>query len=309
MEKKVFVIFLFLVLAIFISFPHTCISQTNTFPSTGNVGIGTTGPGAILQLAPPSGQFGLPTSTAATSPRILKIWSPAYTSVGLDFGVQASGGTKGWIQARDQASDSTYYDLLLNPLGGNVSIGTTSPGSRLDLKGTLRLSGSSSGYVGFAPQAGAGSTTYTLPASDGTNGQVLTTNGAGQLSWADKDSSTNLAIRVVSFTLPGTAIAGENKTCSFIVPFNFTITKAYAYARTVPTGAALIFDIIKNGTSIWHTNPGNRLQITSSQNMGIQTNFDTTTFAELDIIDIDLVQIGSSIAGADITVEIKGTVS
>jgi hypothetical protein len=43
--------------------------------------------------------------------------------------------------------------------------------------------------------------------------------------------------------------------------------------------------------------------------MGIQTNFDTTTFAEYDIIDIDLVQVGSSTAGADITVEIKGTVS
>jgi hypothetical protein len=203
---------------------------------------------------------------------------------------------------------ATASQLYLK-VGGNVGIGTTFPGSRLDVKGTLRLSGSSSGYVGFAPPAGAGSTTYTLPASDGTNGQVLTTNGSGQLSWADKGSSANSAVRVVSFTLPGNAIVGENKTCSFIVPFNFTITKAYAYARTVPTGAALIFDIIKNGTSIWNTNPGNRLQITSSQNMGIQTNFDTTTFAEYDIIDIDLVQVGSSTAGADITVEIKGTVS
>ena len=43
---------------------------------------------------------------------------------------------------------------------GEVGIGTTTPGSELDVQGTLRLSGSTSGYVGFAPAAAAGSTTY-----------------------------------------------------------------------------------------------------------------------------------------------------
>jgi hypothetical protein len=67
---------------------------------------------------------------------------------------------------------------------GAVGIATTSPGSALDVKGTLRLSGSSSGYVGFAPAAAAGSTTYTLPSADGSSGQFLSTNGSGTLSWA-----------------------------------------------------------------------------------------------------------------------------
>jgi trimeric autotransporter adhesin len=67
---------------------------------------------------------------------------------------------------------------------GNVGIGTTSPGSKLDVKGTLRLSGSTSGYVGLSPAAAAGSTTYTLPSADGTSGQLLSTNGSGTLSWA-----------------------------------------------------------------------------------------------------------------------------
>ncbi|CAN5662727.1 hypothetical protein BH11BAC3_BH11BAC3_20870 [soil metagenome] len=66
----------------------------------------------------------------------------------------------------------------------NVGIGTTIPGSSLDVKGTLRLSGATSGYVGFAPAAVAGSTTYTLPAADGSNGQLLTTNGSGILNWS-----------------------------------------------------------------------------------------------------------------------------
>lgn len=66
---------------------------------------------------------------------------------------------------------------------GDVGIGIASPGSTLDVKGTLRLSGSSSGYVGFAPSASAGSTTYTWPSSDGSSGQVLSTSGSGALSW------------------------------------------------------------------------------------------------------------------------------
>lgn len=66
----------------------------------------------------------------------------------------------------------------------NVGINTSTPGSTLDVKGTIRLSGSSSGYVGIAPAAAAGSTTYTMPSADGSSGQVLSTNGTGTLSWA-----------------------------------------------------------------------------------------------------------------------------
>lgn len=72
---------------------------------------------------------------------------------------------------------------------GNVGIGTASPGSALDIKGTLRLSGGTSGYVGLSPAAAAGSTTYTLPSADGTNGQLLKTNGSGALSWVTSVSS------------------------------------------------------------------------------------------------------------------------
>lgn len=66
---------------------------------------------------------------------------------------------------------------------GNVGINTTTPGSTLDVKGTLRLSGSTSGYIGLSPAATAGSTTYTLPSADGNDRQVLSTNAAGTLSW------------------------------------------------------------------------------------------------------------------------------
>jgi hypothetical protein len=60
----------------------------------------------------------------------------------------------------------------------------------------LRMYGSSSGYVGLKPAANAGSTDFTLPSADGTNGQALTTNGSGTLAFASvgNQSLQNLGV-------------------------------------------------------------------------------------------------------------------
>ncbi|MDX9970828.1 MAG: hypothetical protein RBS56_02875 [Candidatus Gracilibacteria bacterium] len=87
-----------------------------------------------------------------------------------------------------------------NYLLGDTGIGTNTPGSKLDIKGTLRLSGATSGFVGFNAQANAGSTTYTLPASDGNTGDTLTTDGAGTLSWTPSASGSGDITSVGSMT-------------------------------------------------------------------------------------------------------------
>jgi hypothetical protein len=46
----------------------------------------------------------------------------------LDFGL---GTTYGWLQSRDKTSYATNFNLLLNPNGGNVGIGTLAPNSTL----------------------------------------------------------------------------------------------------------------------------------------------------------------------------------
>jgi hypothetical protein len=81
---------------------------------------------------------------------------------------------------------------------GFFGINTTAPGSSLDVKGTLRLSGSTSGYVGFAPAAVAGSTTYTLPSADGSVGQLLKTDGFGVLSWVTDNTGAGAFSGAVS---------------------------------------------------------------------------------------------------------------
>jgi trimeric autotransporter adhesin len=84
---------------------------------------------------------------------------------------------------------------------GNIGIGTSAPGSTLDVKGAFRLSGATSGFVGFTPAAVAGSVTYTLPSSDGTAGQQLTTNASGLLSWSSANGATTNVLSVVGTNL------------------------------------------------------------------------------------------------------------
>jgi len=102
-------------------------------------------------------------------------------------------------------------------------------------------------------------------------------------------------------------VASANVAPSFIVPRNFTIIKVYAYARSAPDGDDIIFDINKNGVSIWSIDQANRLKILDGANTGEQTVFDTTDLAEYDRLDIDVDQVGSNIAGSDITVEVRVT--
>jgi hypothetical protein len=50
----------------------------------------------------------------------------------LDFGLSSSS-TFSWIQARSKSAYGTNYNLLLNPNGGNVGIGTSVPSSILTI--------------------------------------------------------------------------------------------------------------------------------------------------------------------------------
>ena len=128
--------------------------------------------------------------------------------------------------ARDLGSVANSWRTLYcqtSVLGGNLSLaGNTLSSTNTDgdinivPNGTgkvvlpiLRLSGSSSGYVGLQAAASAGSTTYTFPSADGTAGQVLSTNGSATLAWATAAASgvTTFSAGTTGFT-PSTATSG-----------------------------------------------------------------------------------------------------
>ena len=75
----------------------------------------------------------------------------------------------------------------------------------------LRLNGSSSGYVELEVPADAGSHTLTLPDSGGSNGQVLSTNGSGVLSFVDQTTDTGTTWTTLAEDANGeTALLLEN---------------------------------------------------------------------------------------------------
>jgi hypothetical protein len=91
-----------------------------------NVGVGTSSLASGVKTIIQGAQTGGAPQTSGTTQTygLLRLQGTSFTSV-LDFGT--NGGNYNWIQATDNASLATNYTLVLNPNGGNVGIGTTSP--------------------------------------------------------------------------------------------------------------------------------------------------------------------------------------
>lgn len=129
-----------------------------TIDASGNVGIGTTAPYNLLTINGGSH----PASDSDSGIAALRIGGSGggQTDSGLLFGYNTSSNY-GWIQSVKPGTAD--YPLLLNPQGGNVGIGTTSPASKLDVAGTI----TATAYSGFSSI----SATATPPDS-GTSGSV-----------------------------------------------------------------------------------------------------------------------------------------
>jgi hypothetical protein len=83
----------------------------------------------------------------------------------------------------------------------------------------------------------------------------------------------------------------------------WTITAVRASVGTAPTGATLIVDVNKNGTTIF-TTQANRPTIAVSTNTIKRTNMNVTTVADGEYLTVDVDQVGSTVAGSNLIVQI-----
>jgi hypothetical protein len=100
--------------------------------SSGKVGIGTSSPSSKLYVSESSGLSPSLTYGATASATILG------ANVELAFGLDPVSPFSYWLQIRD--STNIARTLVINPLGGNVGIGTTSPGGALEINAAAATS-------------------------------------------------------------------------------------------------------------------------------------------------------------------------
>ena len=113
-----------------------------------NVGIGTNNPDTKLKIE--NNLAGMPSATYATTVANSTLHLSAETVPFYNHLLMGVGSAESsWIQS--QHGNSNAKDLLLNPIGGNVGIGTTAPGAKLDVDGVIRAGsgGSTGGSLGF----------------------------------------------------------------------------------------------------------------------------------------------------------------
>ena len=124
---------------------HNALTTKMVIDNAGNVGIGTTSPGAKLELQDTANSSTL-LITADGANEQLKIRRYSNTNEQLIFGFASSD--YGYVQAVEQGV--AYRAFAINPNGGNVGIGTSSPVANLHLRSTssasvMKITNSSSG--------------------------------------------------------------------------------------------------------------------------------------------------------------------
>ena len=107
----------------------------------------------------------------------------------------------------------------------------------------------------------------------------------------------------LSFAVVGTLTTGNDKAPTILAPCTLTIVKVKVVVKTAPTGSSIIVDANKNGTTIF-TTQANRPEIAIGETTDDSGTPDVTSLSEGDKITIDIDQIGSTVAGADLTVEV-----
>jgi len=188
--------------------------------------------GQIFQLTNTTSRYTLPTHgfCIKLDPNFNVVFSNQYDnqSAGISFTTK---------------SGSDQHRLTISN-NGNVGIGHTSPGYKLTVSGPVALL-----ETGFAQTyytvlySGDLSTNrfFTLPATYGTSGQVLTTDGAGMMNWSTASSLTTYE--------NGLTLTGTTAKWGGALTGNTTITQSGTEAITFTNGGSgnITFNLASTG--------------------------------------------------------------
>jgi hypothetical protein len=137
--------------------------------------------------------------------------------------------------------------------------------------------------------------------SVGADGEVLVADSgeAAGVKWAPM-------MRYITFGVNGTLVVGAGSV-RFYAPFACTLVRVQAAVGAAPTGASVIVDVNKNGTTFF-TTQANRPAVAAAVYVSSWATPDVTTLAVGDYVTVDVDQVGSSVAGSDLVVTVEATV-
>ena len=147
---------------------------------------------------------------------------------------------------------SSNFTTLYNASGLEVpNAGAGSITGNLNVGGNLTVQGSSLFVGAVTLQSTLSLPNYQFPTPDGATDQVLTTNGAGELSWQDVNALPGATYNIEANTTTGGANltlfndAGDTDSVKFASGTNITVTRTDANTITIST----IADNIPDGTA------------------------------------------------------------
>jgi hypothetical protein len=187
------------------------------------VGIGTTNPILKLHI---EGTNSLPATSGIAQNGGIRIENGVNNGV-LDIGASNATGAPGWLQSTDKTDLSQSYKLLLNPNGGDVGIGTTTPQSKLQVAGGIQMADDTA--TASATKVG------TMRYRTGTeyvevDGVELVTNGdfATDTGWT----------KGTGWTILGGTADAATATSDFTQTVSFTLGQTYRLTYTVSNYSA-----------------------------------------------------------------------
>ena len=230
----------------------------------GNVGIGTTGPTEKLTIF---GGVGSPATSGTGANGNLAIESSNGNS--LYFGSYAASPYGCWMQASNYVAQGIHYPIILNPLGGNVGVGTDSPAVKLQVSGNASV-----GTIG-------------TPKSDWWSAFNGIQIGDGTTLWG-RASDTHLSSNYYAKDNSGTAqdaYINTNYANDFWLD-NADGTLTYRNAASGTAGTTITWNtrlkILNNGNvGIGTTNPGQALTLGANKNIRLDWGGGTDTTLEM----------------------------
>lgn len=215
----------------------------------------------------------------------------AFTSVdavdGNDNMVQQSGGIV--ITFYNTETGGTQHTDLLDSSGGAATSVTSSDGT----------DGRTLGHI--PPFSGPdGVTTMWASAGGGARALMVTTDAA--------DATTDIGTILPPLSVSGAvSVAVGTHRIYNDTTGNLTIAGVRASVGTAPTGASLKVDVNRNGTTIFPTQANQPTITAGSNTTGKNTSAEVTDFAVGDYLTVDVDQVGSTVAGSNLVVQILVT--